>query len=109
MSTAMRFDGELAEIRFGCGLSPNHVLATSPEDVLSQLAAPDLAAPRASITFAHEYLRIVAANVRVWISQTLARRSCARQATGPGGPLRQLRFLPLAVSADRYGKIPRSS
>ena len=44
MSTAMRFDGELAEIRFGCGLSPNHVLATGPEDVLSQLAAPDLAA-----------------------------------------------------------------
>ncbi|MFV1465316.1 MULTISPECIES: DUF1800 domain-containing protein [unclassified Phaeobacter] len=40
----MRFDGELAEIRFGCGLSPLHAPAAGPERLLADLQAPDHAA-----------------------------------------------------------------
>ena len=40
MSTAMRFDGDLAEIRFGCGLSPNRCClppASAADDAVSNL------------------------------------------------------------------------
>ncbi|AHD08714.1 DUF1800 domain-containing protein [Phaeobacter gallaeciensis] len=40
----MRFDPELAEIRFGCGLSPRHAPPVGPEEMLAALRAPDVAA-----------------------------------------------------------------
>ncbi|MFS4580543.1 DUF1800 domain-containing protein [Phaeobacter sp. C3_T13_0] len=40
----MRFDPELAEIRFGCGLSPLHVPPSDAEMLLAGLRAPDVSA-----------------------------------------------------------------
>jgi len=40
----MRFDPVLAEIRFGCGLSPRHAPATAAAQVLDRLTGPDHAA-----------------------------------------------------------------
>ncbi|AUQ49211.1 putative protein in bacteria [Phaeobacter inhibens] len=40
----MRFDPELAEIRFGCGLSPRQAPPTGPQEMLAALRAPDRAA-----------------------------------------------------------------
>ena len=42
----MRFDPELADIRFGCGLSPVIAPPASMSDMLSRLAGPDIAATR---------------------------------------------------------------
>ncbi len=42
----MRFDPEMAEIRFGCGLSPAAMPVGSAEEMLQKLAGPDAAAER---------------------------------------------------------------
>ncbi|MEM9551090.1 MAG: DUF1800 domain-containing protein [Pseudomonadota bacterium] len=45
----MRFTPELAEIRFGCGLSPTHAPPSSAEAILDGLLGPDVMAKRFDI------------------------------------------------------------
>jgi uncharacterized protein (DUF1800 family) len=83
----MRFDPELAEIRFGCGLSPQVAPPASPQQMLARLRAPDTMATRFPIEdFPTFEARIV---------QTQRQRQLRRQNRGT----------PQAQAAQKAGRV----
>lgn len=62
----MTFDPELAEIRFGTGLSPLIAAPTSVEEMLARLRGPDLAATAYPIETYEEFAKRVAKVSELW-------------------------------------------
>jgi uncharacterized protein (DUF1800 family) len=68
----MRFDPQLAEIRFGCGLSPDIAPAASAQEMMARLRGPDAVAERFPIeSFEVFETRIAAVQVQHKLRRTL--------------------------------------
>ncbi|KIN72799.1 DUF1800 domain-containing protein [Sulfitobacter guttiformis] len=61
----MRFDPQLADIRFGCGLSPSIAPAQSAQEMLDTLASPDDIATRFKVETSEQFSLRIAERMRL--------------------------------------------